>query len=323
MRQSLTGRITLALLAAVAAGMAYPWQSTRERWVLGVGIAVVIILLAWWRGMFVTTMLRRRMAMLGRIRSRRRAGRPGIDVRTTALLRVSPPGADTDHVPLSMLAQYLHRYGVRAGSIRITSRDSGSDAGAQQRQTWIGLTLSAADNLAALQARSSSIPLHETAEVAARRLADHLREIGWTASLAEPDDVPAVFAPSARETWRGIREGAADYVAAYRAKADTALPELLAVIRSYPARETWTALEIAGAVESPTVAVACALRTNTRPAGRAPIAGLTPHSGNHRAELTALEPGSTERLDGHAYLPADLLAQLRWPSTGNQQHAAV
>lgn len=321
MRQSHTGRITLAVLAAVAVGMAYPWQSTRERWVLGVAIAVLIILVAWWRGMFITTMLRRRIALLARRPGR--THKPGIDVRTTVLLRVSAPDAEADHVPLTMIAQYLHRYGIRADAIRVTSRDTESDAGVPQRQTWIGLTLSATDNLAALQARSPSIPLHQTAEVAARRLADHLREIGWTASLAEPDDVPAVFAPTARETWRGIRQGGADYVAVYRAKADTALPELLAVIRSYPARETWTTLEIAGAAEAPTVAVACALRTNTRPGGRAPISGLSPQSGNHRSALTALQLGSTERLDGHTDLPADQLSQLRWPSSAQQLHAAV
>lgn len=322
MRDSLTGRLTLALLAAVAAGVAYPWHSPRERWVLGIAVAVVILLLAWWRGMFVTTMLRRRIAMMRPAGRRQAARRRGIDVRATALLRVTPPVAAADQLPLPMITQYLDRYGVRADAIRVTSRDTGSDAGAPHRETWIGLTISAADNLAALQARSSSIPLHQTAEVAARRLADHLREAGWTASVVETEDLPAVFARSARETWRGIREGTADYVAAYQVKPDAALPDLLAVIRSYPARETWTALEIADAGGGQTVAVACAFRTNTRPAGGPPISGLAPQSGNQRAALTALEPGSTERLSGHAALPAGLLAQLRWPS-GSQQHAAV
>ena len=62
-------------------------------------------------------------------------------------------------------------------------------------QTWIALTVSAADNLAALQARSARIPLQETTQVAVRRLADHLREIGWEAGMVGPDDVPGLLEP--------------------------------------------------------------------------------------------------------------------------------
>ena len=59
-----TGRITLVLLAVVAAAIAFPWHSVRERWVLGVAIVVVIVLLARWQGLPVTTILRRRLAIL-------------------------------------------------------------------------------------------------------------------------------------------------------------------------------------------------------------------------------------------------------------------
>ena len=133
---------------------------------------------------------------------------------TTALLRVGAPSGDSDVLPLPLIARYLDRYGIRADKIRITSRDNASDA--SRRETWIGLTISAVDNLAALQARSPRIPLHETAQVAARRLADHLREIGWEASTVGPDDVPRLLGPDARETWRGVQRGASDYIAAYR-----------------------------------------------------------------------------------------------------------
>ena len=128
--------------------------------------------------------------------------------------------------------------------------------------------MSAADNLEALQARSSRIPLHETAQVAARRLADHLREIGWEANLVGADDVPQLVAPASRETWRAVQQGASDFVAAYQVNADDALPETLNAIRTHPASETWTALEIAGSGESVgrhTVAVAAAFRTDTQP----------------------------------------------------------
>ena len=158
----------------------------------------MIVLFGWWRGLHFTTILRRRLAMMGR-RGKPARSNPVLPQQTTALLRVGPPIGDADVLPLPLIAGYLDRYGIRADKIRITSRDNTSDP--SRRETWIGITMSAADNLAALQARSSQIPLHETAEVAARRLADHLREIGWEASTVGTDDVPRLLSPNARETW--------------------------------------------------------------------------------------------------------------------------
>lgn len=306
-----TGRVTLALLAAVPAAMAYPWQSTRERWVLGVAVTVVIILLGWWRGLHFTTAPRRQLAM--RRRGAQHAHASRTEVQTTELLRVTPP-ADSDALPLPLIAKYLHRYGIRADAIRVTSRDTVMDDGVRQRQTWIGLTVSAVDNLPALQARSARIPLQKTAEVAARRLADELRESGWTAVATDPDDVPRVFGPSARETWRNVREGNAGYIAAYHVSADANLSKTLSEIQANPSRETWTALEIAGAGNHRTVAVACALRSETLPGNSAPVRGLRPQRGHHRRALLALNSLSAQRLDGHTELPAGLLEQLRWPA---------
>ena len=114
----------------------------------------------------------------------------------------------------------------------------------------------------------------------------------------------------------GICQGNADYVAAYQVKADTALPNTLAAIWSYPVRETWTALEITGAGDEQTLAVACAFHTDAPPAASGPLPGLISQSGNHRPALTALHPLSTQQLDGHVALPeALLLTRLRWPST--------
>jgi type VII secretion protein EccE len=313
-----TGRITLALLAVVPAAMAYPWQSTRDYWVLGIAAAVVIVLFGWWRGLHVTTILRRRLAML-----RRTGGfvpESGSATKVTALLRLGPPVGDSDVLPLPLIADYLDRYGIRADKIRITSRDNASDT--SRRETWIGLTVCAADNLAALRARSARIPLHETAQVAVRRLADHLREIGWEAGSVATDDVPRLVAPDARETWRGVQRSTADYVAAYQVPVDDRLPELLEAIRSHPARETCTALEIAGAGTATTVAAACAFLTDTPPAGAAPVAGLTPQRGNHRRALAGLDLLSTQRLDGHCDEPAGLLARLTWPTPGAGAHRA-
>lgn len=313
-----TGRITLALLAVVPAVMAYPWRSTRDYWVLGIAAAVVIVLFGWWRGLHVTTILRRRLAMM-----RRTGGfvpEPGSATKATALLRLGPPAGDSDVLPLPLIAGYLDRYGIRADKIRITSRGNASNA--SRRETWIGITVSAGDNLAALRARSSRIPLHETAQVAARRLADHLREIGWEAGSVAPDDVPRLLASNARETWRGVQRGTSDYVAAYQVRVDDGLAETLEAIRSHPARETCTALEIAGDGTHSTIAAACAFLTDTPPTRAASLAGLTSQHGNHLPALAALDLLSTQRLDGHADEPAGLLARLAWPTPEAGTHRA-
>ena len=59
----MTIRLALALLFIVPAAMAYPLDSDIERWTLGIAIAVVLVLFAWWRGLFVTNMIGRRLAV--------------------------------------------------------------------------------------------------------------------------------------------------------------------------------------------------------------------------------------------------------------------
>jgi type VII secretion protein EccE len=308
----------LAALAVVPAVLAYPWHSTRAYWLLGIAAVVVIVLFGWWRGLYFTTILRRRLAMIGR-----RGGfmpESGPATKTTALLRIGPPVGDSDVLPLPVIARYLDRYGIRADKVRITSRDNESDA--SRRETWIGLTVSAADNLTALRARSARIPLHETAKVAVRRLADHLREMGWEASTVG-SDVPRLLTPNVRETWRGVQRGESDYVAAYQVSVDGGLPEMLDAIRSYPARETCIALEIAGTgLRNRTIAAACAFLTESPPQHGVPLGGLTPQGGNQRPALAALDLLSTQRLDGHTDAPADLLARLHWPAPAAGAHRA-
>lgn len=311
-----SGRITLALLAVVPAVMAYPWRSPRDYWLLAIAAAVVIVLFGWWRGLYFTTILRRRAAIIGRgSRFKSESRSPAT---ATALLRVGASSNESDILPLPLIAGYLDRYGIRADKIRITSHDDRSDS--SRREVWITLTISAVDNLGALRARSPHIPLHETAEVAARRLADHLREIGWEAGTVGPDDVPRLLPPNVRETWRGVKCETADYVAAYRIRVDDTLAETLDGIRNHPARETCTALEIAGEPGRPTVAAACAFRTETPPAAGAPLDGLSPQFGNHGPALSALDPLSTQRLDGHTDALADRLARLRWPTLAAGAH---
>jgi len=191
-------------------------------------------------------------------------------------------------LPLHIIASFLDRYGIRCDKVRVIHRDVDG-----HRATWIGLTLGAAQNLTALQARSARIPLRDTAEVVARRLAEHLRETGWNVSVVDSADEPA--RDGAKETWRGLR-GETGYVAAYDVRVDDRLADTLGDIRSLPSAETWTAIEYTGKATDPEVSAACALRTAERPATRAPIRALTPLRGRHRRALSALSPQSTDRL---------------------------
>lgn len=296
-------RLTLAALVVIPAAMAFPWQSTSQRWLLGVAVAIVVVLFAWWRGMFVTTIVARRLAMLTRRRSPR--GTSSSAEYATVTLRVTP--RETSELPVALVAGYLDRYGISFDKVRITGRDRGA-----VRTTWVALTLGAADNVAALTARSPQLPLHATAQLAARRLADHLREIGWEVSLDDAPDVPVE--DGGRETWRGVTDGRS-HLAAYRIAVDEQLAETLSSVWSSGADETWTALEFTGSRTCPEVAAMCALRTGERPGSRAPVAGLTPQHGVQGCSLTALAPGSDLRLSAHPVpVPSGLPAGLSWPA---------
>ena len=284
----MTARIMLALLAVIPAAMAYPWQSTLDWWLFGIAVAVLIVVFAWWRGTFVTTVAARRVELLRRRdKPRHQVQHSGTDAHTTAVLRVlSEPD---DEQLLSTLAGYLDRYGVRCESVRVTHRDIPSG-----RTTWIGLTLSASANLAALQARSETIPLRETAEVTLRRLADHLRELGWSVSTVDVD-VPDVLGPEPRERWRAVEDGAQGYVTCYAVPADDELAQTLSEIRAAASTEVWTALELTGTPTRPEVSAVCAIRTDELPTA-APVAKLNPLRGRQRVALASLHPEATERL---------------------------
>lgn len=299
------GRVTLALMAAVPAAMAYPWQAQSGRWILGVAATVVLALFGSWRGLHLTTIVRRRLELL--FRSGRHDGahqtmdHADADARTTVALRVldgSDPG-----LPLEVIRGYLDRYGLRCESLRVTSRDTGAE-----RTTWISLTMSATANLVALQARSPTIPLRETAEITLRRLADHLREHGW--SLATGDlAIPDLQGPDAKEHWRGLAD-TTGYLAAYSLAADSLL-EVLNELWSYEWDELWTAIEMSDAG----LAAGCVIRTAEMPAAAPPMAGLIARRGNQWQAVRALVPTSTKPLDAEI-LPVGEISTVRWPVSG-------
>lgn len=294
----MTARLTLALLFIVPAALAYPYETPTQRWIFGVAIAVVILLFAWWKGDFATTKLARRWSIW---RGNHSGGGVTEEAGTaTVLLRLDEPASD--ELPVALIAGYTDRYGLRCDKVRITSRDR-----AGERRTWITLTLVAAQNLSALQARSARIPLQDTADVLGRRLADHLRENGWTVSVLEV--APRPVAGEAKETWRAITDGTG-FLTAYRMPT-ASLPEALDVVWAHPSEETWTAVEFGPG----TVASVCALRTAERPATAAPISGLSALGGRQRRVLDALDPLSSRRIGEHQPADPQLAAEIRWPAS--------
>lgn len=296
----MTARLTLALLFIVPAALAYPYETVTRRWILGVAVAVVILLFAWWRGDFATTKLARRWAIW-------RGNHSGGDVTAadgtaTVVLRIDDEPA-SGAIPVALIAGYTDRYGLRCDKVRITSRDLAGD-----RQTWITLTLDAAANLPSLQARSSRIPLHDTAEVLGRRLADHLRENGWTVSVIDGGNRPTPLSGEAKETWRAVTDGTG-FLTAYRIPA-ASLPDALAAVWAHPSDETWTAVEFGPG----TVASVCAVRTAERPAAAAPISGSTTLGGRQRTVLDALDPLSSRRIGEHQPAGPALAEELHWPT---------
>lgn len=292
----MTARLTLALLCIVPAGLAYPWHTVTSRWILGVAIAVVLLVFAWWRGEFVITLVGRRVAIWNRNARKRR---PAVVAdRASVLLRIEP--AATDELPVPLIAGYVERYGLRCDKVRITSRDL-----AGQRDTWVGLTLAARDNLSALQARSARIPLHDTADIVGRRLADHLRENGWKVTTVE-DGEPNPAPGGTKERWRALTDGA-EFCTAYRIPV-SALPDTLTAVWAHPARETWTAVEFGPG----TAAAVCALRTADAPGTSVPVPGLLRLGGRQRPVFDALKLRAAQRLDGHAPAGRELATQLGW-----------
>lgn len=296
------GRITLALLAAVPAAMACPWPDDPARWLLGLASAAVVILFARRRGQYLTTVLGRRLGLLLRrgdsTGTHESTARERTDVRTTVVLRLVP-GTGSE-VPLDMLAGYLDRYGLTCESVRVTSRQAAST-----RTTWISLTMSARANLVALQARSTRLPLQDTAGTTLRRVADQLREDGWQPTLSEVD-VPDLLGPSAREQWRAVSDGSAGYVAAYGID-PRSLGEVLSALRHREAAESWTALEL----RRDGIAAACAIRTHEMPAAVPPLPGLLPRNGRQARALAALVPTSTHPLDAEPD-PSVRPSDIRW-----------
>ena len=295
----MTVRMMIALLFIVPAAMAYPWETTGRRWILAAAIAVVVVLFAWWRGLFVTDIVGRMVAVWRRNHS---TPRPVASNEATVLLRVDDPAGVGLSLPL--VAGYVERFGVRCQKVRVTSRDQ---AGA--RTTWISMTIDAAENLAALQARSPELPLLATTEVVGRRLADHLREAGLDAVLVDAVDPPA---GPGREAWRGVRDEHG-FASAYEIPIDDRLGERLAEIWSRPT-ETWTALEFSGTSTRPTVAAVCAVRT-AEPVRGEPLPGLVAQPGVQRPILDALDPRNAGRFEvPSSPMPSGLLAWVSWPA---------
>ncbi|MBB4856282.1 type VII secretion protein EccE [Mycobacteroides chelonae] len=290
-----TLRLTLVATLIAAAAFALYRRDLADRWIAITAGVLALVLLVWWRGTFLTDILGRFTQLLARRISGRTPATDtaqvvtaGVDARSTVALELTPPQSGKE-VPIGLIAGYLDRYGVRCSFIRVTT----ADVGGAESKTWVSLTLGAAANLTALQARSPRIPLRKTADTVGRRLADHLRELGWHVNAAEIPNAP--LPAQVKEGSRGVIDDHG-YLAAYRATVNGELPENLRDIWSAALPERWTVLELTGTTHAPHLSVVCALRTEEKPAPRAPLAGLTPCWGEHLLVLRAMDPLSSSTL---------------------------
>ena len=230
--------------------------------------SAVIVLLARWRGLPVTTILYRRLAILRPNRVFVGPRTRLTDVRTTALLRVTPPLADADVIAAA--ADRRLRRALRSAR----GRHPGHQPRQHLRSRHPGAgDLDRRDAVCRRQSRCAAGRVRRRFRCRRpprwRRVASPItceRAAGRHRSPSI-DDVPTPYPRNARETWSGISLGGTDYIAAHGVKVDTALPNTLAAIWSYPVREVWTVLEVAGAGADQTLAVGCAFRTDAS-AGR-------------------------------------------------------
>ncbi|SKT28317.1 ESX-3 secretion system protein EccE3 [Mycobacteroides abscessus subsp. abscessus] len=137
--------------------------------------------------------------------------------------------------------------------------------------------------------------MRETADTVARRLADHLRELGWHVTATEAPEEP--LSPEAKEGSRGVSDDHG-YLAAYRVAVNNDLSETLDNVGDAGLPERWMALELTGTTDAPRLTAVCALRTQDKPAAHAPLAGLTPCWGEHLLVLRSLNPLSSKTLAG-------------------------
>ena len=147
--------------------------------------------------------------------------RGATDARTTRCCRcAAAPGDRT--ATLALIVYYRDRYGVRADGVRIVQCET-----ADGTSIFIGLTIAAAPNLAALQARSSAIPLWDTAgrppTVCRPAARTRLRR-----GARGGDRGARLFGPEAKARWRTVSDGGMPLRhRLYALQADSGLPEAI------------------------------------------------------------------------------------------------
>ncbi len=209
---------------------------------------------------------------------------------------------DTNVLPLTLIARYLDRYGIR----RRFASPAASPHPATAGPGW--LTVVADDNLAALQARSHPCKRPRRSRRACKpsareksvgRLVRRTRRAPSVGGCGFSRDVAECGTPTPRCGISGQRRCRV---------ADFRCPRSVASGARRPGSR-WKSHMPPGHQPATRWPRLRELRTDWRPGGT--TGGKpAPATRKPRASLTALDPRSTRRLDGHA--AADLLTRLRW-----------
>ncbi|MCH9731957.1 MAG: hypothetical protein K0U84_20165 [Actinomycetia bacterium] len=335
--------------------------------------ALLLTFLGSWHGQHISTTVRRWAPMARYNRHRRTRGPEparshqdrstgarsaetdtALEAKIVIHLRPRPhalttPEDTADQLPWKFITGWLHRYGVRADELAITSATrtppaSGlrADSAAllsgrtpQHRDTWLTYTLRAHSNVAALTARQTTMgqPAADPAtddgvaqraglsDTTARRLVAELRERGWLATLTDSkQQLPQFVAPTSavrQETWTATEHS--DGFRAIYAVRPHALAEVLEALPSLGTKSTWVTLIVRPQGHQHALIEACVgTLTSTQPI-RHPLPGLDGFHGLHRHVAPALtatgfDRGACVDLPATEIMCTDLEA-LRWPTT--------
>lgn len=334
-----TRLIIIAIAAQLAAILTPECNDVQRIWLwLGV-VLIAILVLSQFRGVFLTkypliwAALSRRRSTLGNnpektlelLESDHTLQVTPQSARVTKVLRFEPnmlvyEGFDyLAYVPLDFIGRFLYRFGVKAHSIRVSTKQMKNARGAvTSRNTWVSITFDTRDNLDALAARSANCPLEELAESTAFRLINELVELGYNVYPEPPDHTLwNEFGGKVTEKWSELStvDGA---ITTHSIIVNNDLPETLDGIWNSSALGSWTVIECLQAGSLWDIKGKIAVLDPSSPPS---IKNVHQDAGNVLDQFARMNPHSTRDLDALTYGISDkVIPDIQWETNGLQRY---